>query len=127
MTLRPLLPAFALLALIACSKDSTPAETPPGEETPTEEQESTGTKKPQSTDITDPNLPDGTEVPIDPGTIDGPTTPDTPDTPTEPGSKNGVSNAVSLTDVKITVQGEARHYILAVPKNYDAKDRPSVL
>jgi polyhydroxybutyrate depolymerase len=119
LTLRPLLASIAVtaLTLIACSKGSSEEEAPT-DTPPTTESDSTGKKKPQSTDINTPSVPDGTETPINPGEIPDETPTDEPD---EPGSTNGVSNAVSLSEVTITVRNNARKYILAVPKNYDAE------
>ncbi|MFO0738069.1 MAG: hypothetical protein U0270_19405 [Labilithrix sp.] len=115
--LRPLLAcatASALLLLLAaCSQksadgDVTNPEAPPA----TESNQTTTEKNPQST----PNdAPDGTETPIDIGNPNPGTTSGDPATP-DP----GVSDKVDFSDVKITVNGEARHYVLAVPKNYDA-------
>lgn len=101
----------ALASIAACSKGGGDGETTP-DEPPTTEAENTSKKKTQNTSSSG-DVPDGTETPIDPGTIEDPPGETTPDGP-------GVADKVDLSDVKITVNGEARHYVLAVPKNYDA-------
>lgn len=117
--LRPLLASVlaSALVLIACSKSSTPADGDPTTEDPvTGDPDGTngtsGSAKKKGTSSSG-GTSGGASTSGDPGT--GGTSGGT----TTPPPANTVSDKVDISEVKLTVNGEGRRYLLAVPKNYD--------
>lgn len=109
--LRSLVACFSVSALaliVACHKSEETVEDPAGDPAPATEGDGTNKKTTKSTTASS----SGTTSPDDPGP--GTTTPVTPTA-----DPNTVSDKVDVSEVKLTVNGEGRRYLLAVPKNYD--------
>jgi polyhydroxybutyrate depolymerase len=98
----------ALALTAACHKGGAPDEPAPSDPAPSAAAENSGTKK--DTPGSAPGSSGTTSDDPGPGTT----------TPAPPADPATVSDKVDVSEVKITVNGEGRRYLLAVPKNYDA-------